>query len=62
MKSKINLQLTLSLNRRASKKEIHKLIELCASILDTRQLYDAEINPDNEKLPLKVEHHFVDRA
>lgn len=61
MKTKIDLKLTLSLSRKASKKEVRELIEICAYLLDVQGLYGVGINPCNQQLPLKVEHHFVGR-
>ena len=61
MKTKVDLKVTLSLNRKAMKREIQQLVEVCANLLDVQELYDIEINPGNQPIPLMVEHHFVEK-
>jgi hypothetical protein len=65
LKTKLDLRIRLSLNRKASKPEIKALIKYIANdLLDTQRngkhLYDIEWGAHPQH-PLKVEHHFVSR-
>ena len=66
MKTKVDLRLRLSFNRSVSRKELKQVIEFIAdNLLDSGNgmdnLYSKEFNPNNNQMPLKIEHHFVSK-